>query len=148
MNSVWVNEKYLMDPHTAIGYAAVALRRQRSKDNTTPYVIVGTAHPGKFLPTVTEALSPLPVPAQHPLLDELNEKPVRNQTLAKADMASLKKLMTSTLKASKTKTAKKKKSVKVDVTDDADSTVPWPYVAVGALVLGLVFFAASRRYAA
>lgn len=52
---MWKTEQYLLDPHTAIAYKA-AKEKKPDSTTTTPIVVVGTAHYGKFLPTVVNAI--------------------------------------------------------------------------------------------
>lgn len=82
--------QYLFDPHTAIG-AGAAERFGEAHLATTPgaaVVVVGTAHYGKFLPVVSDALgvAEADVP-QHPLLEALATLPTRLQVTTNASAA-------------------------------------------------------------
>lgn len=55
ISSVYNAEKYLIDPHTAVGYGSVKKYRAETGDNT-PIVLASTASPYKFAPAVSEAL--------------------------------------------------------------------------------------------
>jgi threonine synthase len=70
---------YLMDPHTAVGYAA--LRRARAHGGwEAPAVVLSTAHPGKFREELGRFLDfKIPVPVD---LEALKERPVRSLPLA------------------------------------------------------------------
>ena len=70
---------YLMDPHTAVGYAA--LQRARSEGGwEAPAVVLSTAHPGKFREELGGILDlEIPVPVD---LEALKERPVRSLPLA------------------------------------------------------------------
>lgn len=46
---------YLMDPHTAVGYAAYL--KEYGKAETGPFILVSTASPYKFAPSVLQALN-------------------------------------------------------------------------------------------
>jgi len=48
-------EKYIMDPHTAVGYRAVELERKKTGIKN-PVCILSTAHPAKFVETVKKAI--------------------------------------------------------------------------------------------
>lgn len=53
IKQVYESTGYLMDPHTAVGYLAVVEYRKNAsgyfdEDDSTPYIILGTAHPAKF----------------------------------------------------------------------------------------------------
>jgi threonine synthase len=48
IRSVYQRFKYVMDPHTAVGYRALDLFRQKHTDTVTPGVVLSTAHPVKF----------------------------------------------------------------------------------------------------
>ena len=75
----------MLDPHTAIGYAA-ACSFLASNENSSPMVIVGTAHPGKFLPTVEHALGGKREGVeQHPILSKLNSLSKKNHVLNSID---------------------------------------------------------------
>lgn len=65
---------YVMDPHTAVGYAAeAALVASRGGGRHGPVVLLATAHPAKFVETVERALGFAPeLPAA---LREASAKP-------------------------------------------------------------------------
>jgi threonine synthase len=54
---------YLLDPHTAVGSAAA--RRQLSVDQSTPQIVIGTAHPAKFPDAVEKAVGLRPALPPH-----------------------------------------------------------------------------------
>ena len=64
MREVWRTHRYCMDPHTAVGW--VALRKHGARaaievggtaaGTGGPVVLLSTAHPGKFLDTVRQAV--------------------------------------------------------------------------------------------
>ncbi|MDH5737121.1 MAG: threonine synthase, partial [Gammaproteobacteria bacterium] len=76
LKSVYEETGYLMDPHTAVGATVSA----RLASTQVPLVNLATAHPAKFADVIEKALPG--VPARHPLLDELEHKPVRKTRLA------------------------------------------------------------------
>jgi threonine synthase len=57
---------YVMDPHTAVGYVAERARQERAGGRRAgPVVLLATAHPGKFVETVRDALGFAPeIPPQ------------------------------------------------------------------------------------
>ena len=55
IRSVFENEKYLIDPHTAVGYGCAKKYREESGDGT-PVILASTASPYKFAPAVSDAL--------------------------------------------------------------------------------------------
>lgn len=55
IRSVFEGEKYLIDPHTAVGYGCIKKYRLSSGDNT-PVLLASTASPYKFAPAVSEAI--------------------------------------------------------------------------------------------
>lgn len=65
IRAVWNEEKYLMDPHTAVAQAVAAEYREQT-GNGTPLLIVSTASPYKFSADVADALG---VPAQGDAFD-------------------------------------------------------------------------------
>jgi threonine synthase len=75
---------YLMDPHTAVGYAA--LRRARSAGGwDAPAVLLATAHPGKFREELSTFLDvDIPVP---PALEVLKDRPVQSLSLGASEEA-------------------------------------------------------------
>jgi threonine synthase len=54
----WSNSGYLLDPHSAVGVAAA--RRYRQRDESTPMIVLGTAHPAKFPEAVAVATGQRP----------------------------------------------------------------------------------------
>ncbi|TLF40444.1 threonine synthase [Lacticaseibacillus zeae] len=56
--TVWQQDGYLMDPHTAVGYSV--MQQYRDTGDTTPNVLLATASPYKFPRAVTKALD-LPI---------------------------------------------------------------------------------------
>ncbi|CAI5732836.1 unnamed protein product [Hyaloperonospora brassicae] len=76
-------QHYLFDPHSAIGAAAAArFDSDASADKPdSAVVVVGTAHYGKFLPVVSEALGVAESEIQqHPILKALESMPTRVST--------------------------------------------------------------------
>ncbi|CAK4717060.1 hypothetical protein AeMF1_007850 [Aphanomyces euteiches] len=69
---------YTFDPHTAIGVAAADSYLETAKDATV--VVLATAHYGKFMPTVLEALEGAQV-EQHPILKSLETLPQRSHVI-------------------------------------------------------------------
>jgi len=53
---------YFLDPHTAVGWRAVDLLRERSALADGPCAVFATAHPAKFAETVEPLAGPVPVP--------------------------------------------------------------------------------------
>ncbi len=78
---------YILDPHTAVGYAALQDFRDEIQG---PVVLAATAHPAKFPEAVSEAL-PGVVPT-HPRLDALAGLPERRHRIA-ASVAEVKALL-------------------------------------------------------
>ena len=93
---------YLLDPHTAVAYGVYLNRHKQGLDAGRHTVIMSTAHPYKFPPTIVKALALTPyadpfdelkeisiltgMALPKPLLD-LQQKPVRFETaIAKEDM--------------------------------------------------------------
>jgi threonine synthase len=73
IRSVYQRFKYVMDPHTAVGYRALDLFRQKHTDTVTPGVVLSTAHPVKFdeaVMTATGKAVPLPE-----AMEEIMNKP-------------------------------------------------------------------------
>jgi threonine synthase len=56
IRGVYEQDRYLMDPHTAVAYAVSRHYQENTKD-TTPMVVVSTASPYKFAHTVMTALT-------------------------------------------------------------------------------------------
>ena len=79
---VYVRDRYVLDPHTAVGVAA-ARRHQRSG----PVVCLATAHPAKFPESVNAAVGE--DVARHPALDGLSDLPERKTSLP-ADVDAVK----------------------------------------------------------
>jgi threonine synthase len=67
---------YVLDPHTAVAYAACAEFRQTV---SAPLVCVATAHPAKFPEAVHKAVPD--APANHPTLDALRGLKARRQVI-------------------------------------------------------------------
>ncbi|HEY3381729.1 MAG TPA: threonine synthase [Vicinamibacterales bacterium] len=62
MRDTYRRTGYVLDPHTAVGFAA-ARRFRGATGNTRPTVVLATAHPSKFAPAIREELGfepPLP----------------------------------------------------------------------------------------
>lgn len=63
IKKVWAQHSYLLDPHGAVGYAA--LERELVKNNFAAGLFLETAHPVKFNETVTRATGVNPPLPQH-----------------------------------------------------------------------------------
>jgi len=102
INHVYNDFGYLLDPHTAVAYGVYLNRHKQGLDAGRHTVIMSTAHPYKFPPTIVKALALTPyadpfdelkeisiltgMALPKPLLD-LQQKPVRFETaIAKEDM--------------------------------------------------------------
>jgi threonine synthase len=75
ITKVYAKHNYLLDPHTAVGYAALEQHLSNHKDQKG--VILATAHPFKFLETVEDAIKAkieLPIKLQDLL--ELEKKSI------------------------------------------------------------------------
>jgi threonine synthase len=55
INRVHKEHGYLLDPHTAVGYAAIEQFLGESQRTSTPTLLAATAHPGKFAEAIREA---------------------------------------------------------------------------------------------
>jgi len=61
MNDVYKNSNYILDPHGAVGY--LGLKRYQTKYSKSAGVFLETAHPAKFLETVSQTLKqPVEIP--------------------------------------------------------------------------------------
>ena len=102
INHVYNDFGYLLDPHTAVAYGVYLNRHKQGLDAGRHTVIMATAHPYKFPPTIVKALALTPyadpfdelkeisiltgMALPKPLL-ELQKKPVRfSNAIAKEDM--------------------------------------------------------------
>lgn len=102
INHVYNDFGYLLDPHTAVAYGVYLNRHKQGLDAGRHTVIMSTAHPYKFPPTIVKALALTPyadpfdelkeisiltgMALPKPLLD-LQQKPVCFETaIAKEDM--------------------------------------------------------------
>jgi threonine synthase len=65
------NYDYILDPHTAVGYAAIKVQ---VGGLSAPRICIATAHPAKFPDAVIEATGITPT---HPSLEALSGLPVR-----------------------------------------------------------------------
>ncbi len=83
---------YVLDPHTAVGYAACQVFRQ-SVD--APLVCVATAHPAKFPDAVKQAAAN--AQANHPTLDALIGLPAKKQVIP-ATIEAVKKVISEQVK--------------------------------------------------
>lgn len=105
--------QYLFDPHTAIG-AAAAERFGEAHLASVPnsaVVVVGTAHYGKFLPVVSNALGVKEDEIkQHPILKALEILPTRSQVQENSS-AVIGKLIKTTMEARQKAAAGKKKGI-------------------------------------
>ena len=55
IKSLFIQEQYLIDPHTAVGYHAY--KKYQLQNDTTKTIVVATAHPYKFPKTILKALN-------------------------------------------------------------------------------------------
>ncbi len=76
IREVYQKYGYIVDPHTACGFAE--LRKDR------PAVILGTAHPAKFPDTIADSIGQHPT---HPTLEALKPLPMRKHTLDASPLA-------------------------------------------------------------
>jgi threonine synthase len=67
----WFTSGYLLDPHSAVGVAAA--RRHGRRDDATPMIVLGTAHPAKFPEAVAAATGRRPT-LFGPLADLLDRR--------------------------------------------------------------------------
>jgi threonine synthase len=63
LRAVWERDRYLLDPHSAVGVAVGDRLR-----NADPLICLATAHPAKFPEALAEATGEVP---HHPVLDAL-----------------------------------------------------------------------------
>ena len=61
IRDLWENERYLCDPHTAVGVEVYRQYVKETGDSVTPTIIASTASPYKFSKSVLESLE-MPVP--------------------------------------------------------------------------------------
>lgn len=87
IGDVYAREGYVLDPHTAVGVAAV-----RRFERTEPVVCLATAHPAKFPESVNAAVGR--DVAYHPALDGLADLPERKTSLP-ADVDAVKDFVAS-----------------------------------------------------
>ena len=66
IRSVYEESDYLLDPHTAIGLEAA---RQCRSNQSTPMIVLATAHPAKFADAVKKAGYPQDPPLPHHMID-------------------------------------------------------------------------------
>ena len=86
---LWESERYLVDPHTAVGVAAA-----REFKNGVPIVSLATAHPAKFPDAIERALGRNV--AHHPMLDNLHQRAQRKIRLA-ADVEEVRNFLQQSL---------------------------------------------------
>ena len=70
---VYADHKYLIDPHTAVGFSAVEQYRAETGDETV-CLVVSTASPFKFCDSVLTALGETEIAEGLDVLDQLSEK--------------------------------------------------------------------------
>lgn len=76
IRAVYEKQGYLMDPHTAVAYAA--MKAWQHKNSSTPGIILSTAHPIKFPGVVEEAIgSPIAISEQISILLGKEKKSIR-----------------------------------------------------------------------
>jgi len=78
------SEKYLIDPHTAVGYGCAKKYREESGDNT-PVILASTASPYKFAPAVCESIG---LPENKDIFACLNELSAATGTEIPAPLAN------------------------------------------------------------
>ena len=67
IRQVWQQQRYLLDPHTAVAWKVAEVYQAQTKD-ATPTIVLSTASPFKFADTVLQALLPgQPVSAEDSL---------------------------------------------------------------------------------
>ena len=91
--SVYAQDRYVLDPHTAVGVAAA--RRLRVPQ---PVVCLATAHPAKFPEALVRVADPKIAPEgmQHPRLTALEALPTR-RTVIDASVADVKAVLIKTI---------------------------------------------------
>lgn len=57
IKDVYKNDKYLLDPHGAVGFKAVMFYKEEYKENDIPIVFLETAHPAKFGEVIKDNLN-------------------------------------------------------------------------------------------
>ncbi|VVU94949.1 Shikimate kinase [seawater metagenome] len=75
INNCWEKYNYPIDPHTSVGYQAV-IEHQKNKNSANQiYIILSTAHPGKFHQTMkmTNAVFKMPLEMQNILNNQINK---------------------------------------------------------------------------
>ena len=82
MKSVYDESGYLMDPHTAVGVAAVQKFHANCSKQNIPTIILSTAHPAKFPEIVEKATGKNPrLPKSLEDLLHLPKKSIRIKSL-------------------------------------------------------------------
>ena len=56
IKDTWSDQGIILDPHGAVGLAALQKFRAKNKDNISRAIVLETAHPGKFCETVSEVI--------------------------------------------------------------------------------------------
>ena len=82
IRNYWVNHRYLLDPHSAVGVHVAG----QHLDASAPMICLATAHPAKFCDAILQATSE--DLAHHPILDALAALPTRCTRLS-ADRAAI-----------------------------------------------------------
>jgi len=90
MNSVFKNKEYLLDPHGAVGYAA--LKAYEKENDYDMGILLETAHPCKFMNVVSKVTSDEVYPDKAKLLMEKKKKSISMD----ADYESFKQFLLST----------------------------------------------------
>ena len=72
IQQVWQQQKYLLDPHTAVAWKATEKYAVQTAD-TTPTIVLSTASPFKFADTVLQALAPSQLQVGGDSLELLNQ---------------------------------------------------------------------------
>jgi len=90
IRQVFKDTGYVLDPHTAVGYAAVKEYAAQHKRGSHPHIILGTAHPAKFRDIVEPLLnSSITLPPQ---LEEALQKDKQSIKM-EADYQTLKEFL-------------------------------------------------------
>jgi len=82
-NSIWEDEKYLLDPHGAV---AVAAARHYRSQVSGPIVCLATAHPAKFPETIRQAIGEAPTQGSHTALEAARSAGERKYVFKHANM--------------------------------------------------------------
>ena len=73
IGKVWQEEKYLMDPHTAVGWHVADEFCQQREEDTAPVVVLSTASPYKFSGAVLTALGEEAMDDEFAMMERLHD---------------------------------------------------------------------------